>query len=114
MSKKYVLPGCANICRDGFTITKTWTGEMPNMKEIIENTNIIIHCQRDYSAEYKSVNGFTVRKIFELINSTYLNYIDKCNHGDDYFSDTDIHGFELKGDDVCIIYSKEMKYRYST
>ena len=108
MPVKYEFSGCAKVCRDGFTITRTWQGDMCNMKEIIPNTKLIIHVpsNENYFVEYNSENGFTVRKIFELINQTWLNYTDKyCNGNDDIFSDMDIHGFKLKDCDVHTIYS---------
>ena len=113
MSKKYEFPICGNISRDGFTIMRTLGSGQMNMKEKIFNTLITVHVSRSensFCKEYMSDNGFTVKQIFELINKTYLAYvdehgIDKHDCDDDYFCDMDIHGFELKDNDVYTIYS---------
>lgn len=105
MSKEYVIPGVSNVSRDGFTITRVWSGVMPNMKERIQNTKITVHVSNsDYHKTYESENGFTVRKIFELQNDTYLAFADEC-YGGNCFDNMDIHGFKLEGDNIYTIYS---------
>ena len=90
METKYSLNGWANLCQDGFTMTHT-CGHINWLEKVTANNKIIIHLESHFdncTYEYESDNGFTLRKIYGLMNDSYFKYCDEYLDGDyDYISE---------------------------
>ena len=99
-TKQYKLNGWAKLCQDGFTMTQimgpnNWT------EQVTDNNKIVIHLGTNFKPkecvyEYESNNGFTLRKIYGLMNDTYFRYCDEKYEGNyDYLTEMAIDGFDL-------------------
>lgn len=118
--KIYSLNGWANLCHDGFTMSFT-SGENDLQKNVTKNKKIIIHLGSGFGPtrklekgetsftgfvlidnasecvyECESDNGFSLRKIYGLINDSYFKYCDEYHGSDyDYVSNMSLTGFKL-------------------
>src|SRR5687768_5976143 len=98
-TREIMLNGHAHFNRDGFTQTFIDQHTHFDMKEIVTESNTItIHLDyavpgRDeeemFNKTYISEKGFSMRKIFGLINDIQYDFIDYCAayYGDDSGSD---------------------------
>jgi hypothetical protein len=100
--KTYEFGGWANFSREGFfpqfvAVSTKWDMKITYSYEIkICLDRHALESARIYHKYHVSSSGFTLGKIFSLINETYFSFIDSCYDGNENFvSDLVLDGFQF-------------------